>query len=191
MFFVTLTFKADGTIKQIHNKIMLHNQGQQYIWFYVSTVPSTLTVNITKNIESLSIVVQWDAVDDSLPTTYIVTWISEAIHIQSAALIEQTSYTITGLTLDTVYTITVTAANKCGQGPEFATSVSFSTDTTSAVSSITPTITASIDPTTIVSTAHASTINTISVSPKPTASPSNTTSKLKHITQQCLVTLCL
>ena len=64
--------------------------------------------------------------DDSLPTTYIVTWISEAILIQSAALIEQTSYTITGLN-DTVYTITVTAGNRCGTGPEFSNSVSLST----------------------------------------------------------------
>ena len=153
--------------------------------------PPALTVSIMKNIASSSIVIQWDAVDDSLPTIYTVTWTNETISIQSATLIEQTSYTITGLTLDTVYTITVTAGNRCGAVPEFRTSVSFFTDITSAIFSITPTITVSTDPTTIVSTAHASTINTISVSPKPTASPSNTTSKLKHITRQWLVTLCL
>ena len=64
--------------------------------------------------------------DDSLPTTYTVTWtINGTNSIQSHTLIEQSSYTITGLTLDTVYTITVTASNKCGQGPEYLTSVSF------------------------------------------------------------------
>ena len=84
-----------------------------------------------KNIESSSIVVQWDAVDDSLPTTYIVTWTDGRLP-QVITLIEQTSYTITGLTLDTVYTILVTAANRiCGSGPEFRSSVSLSTDTTS------------------------------------------------------------
>ena len=34
-------------------------------------------MNITKNAESSSIFVQWNEVDDSLPTTYTVTWTSE------------------------------------------------------------------------------------------------------------------
>ena len=49
------------------------------------------------------------------------------IHVHT--LIEQSPYTITGLTLDTVYTITVTASNRCGTGPEYSTSVSFPTGT--------------------------------------------------------------
>ena len=53
-----------------------------------------LSVNVTKNIETLSIVVQWDVVDNSLPTSYTVTWTSESDGIQVATLIEQTSYTI-------------------------------------------------------------------------------------------------
>ena len=77
---------------------------------------------------NLSIVVQWDELDDSLTTTYIVTWTSEKNHIVKVTnLIEQSSYTITGLTLDTVYTITVNASNECGTGPEYRSSVSFST----------------------------------------------------------------
>ena len=84
--------------------------------------------------ESSSIVVQWDEVGDSLPTTYTVTWTNENDHnIQSKTLEEQSSYTITGLTLDTVYTITVTASNKCGTGPEYSTSVLLTTDTTSSI----------------------------------------------------------
>ena len=88
--------------------------------------PPTLMVNIIliKDNENSSIVVQWDIVDDSLTTTYIVTWTSESDHIlHHTTRIEQSSYRITGLTLDTVYTITVTASNRCGQGPEYRTSV--------------------------------------------------------------------
>ena len=89
-------------------------------------------MNITKNTESSSIVVQWDEVDDSLPITYIVTWTSERDRItQSQSLEEQSSYTITGLTLDTIYTITVAATNRCGSGPENRTSVSLTSGTTS------------------------------------------------------------
>ena len=99
------------------------------IMFYICFIgPPALTVNIMKNTKSLSIVIQWDEVHDSLTTTFIVTWISERDHItHPVTLIEQSSYTITGLTLDTVYTITVTAANRCGQGPEYRTSVSLTT----------------------------------------------------------------
>ena len=100
------------------------------------TGPPALTV-IIKNIENSSIVVQWDAVDDFLPTTYIVTWTGEGDVIQVATVEEQTSYTITGLTLDTVYTISVTAANWCGSGPEFRTRISLPTGMCVHVSSFT------------------------------------------------------
>ena len=93
-------------------------------------------MNITKNTESPSIVVQWNEVDDSLPTTYTVTWTSESDlnNVQVNTLIEQSSCKITGLTLDTVYTITVTAANRCGTGPEYSTSVSLTIDASSTTS---------------------------------------------------------
>ena len=96
---------------------------------YISTGPTGLTVTVTKNNESLSSDVQWDAVNDYLATNYTVTWTSEIDHTQLATVIEQTSYTITGLTLDTVYTITVTSTNMCGRGPEFGTNISFPTGT--------------------------------------------------------------
>ena len=92
---------------------------------------------IIKNIESSSIVVQWDAVDDSLPTAYTVVWTDGRDLFDVAAVDEQTSYTITGLTLDTVYTIFVTAANRCGSGPEFRTRFSFPTGMYVHVSSFT------------------------------------------------------
>ena len=111
-------------------------------------------MNITKNNESSLVVVQWDEVDDSLPTTYTVVWISERDYIiHPASLLEQSSYTITGLTLYTVYTITVTALNRCGQGPEYSTSVSLTLD---ATSSSTSTITAITNTMTITFAASSS-----------------------------------
>ena len=108
-------------------------------------------MNITKNTESSSIIVQWDEVDNSFPTIYVVTWTSERDHIaQSIGVVEQSSWTITGLALDTVYTITVIATNICGHGPEYRTSVSLTTDSISTTSS--SAVTVSITTTTIMST---------------------------------------
>ena len=101
-------------------------------------------MNILKNIRSSSIVIWWDVIDDFLPTTYTVALTDGRDFFELTTLTEQTSYTITGLTLDTVYTITVTAANMCGSGPEFSTSVSFSNSATSTTSMISPTVTAPI-----------------------------------------------
>ena len=117
------------------------------------TGPSALTVTIIKLNDTLSIVVQWDVVDDFLDTNYGVTWTSRRNHVQAVGLIEQTSYTITGLTLDTVYTITVAAVNICGNGPEFRTSITFSTGTTSTTN-ISPTVTASTNPMTTMCIAY-------------------------------------
>ena len=161
-----------------------------YIRIYIHTVymcsyvcftsvyagPSALTVKIMKNIESLSILVQWDAVDDSLPTTYTIIWTDEGGLFEVAILIEQTSYAITGLTLDTVYTITVTAANTCGQGPEFNTSISFSTYTTSTTSvtaSTNPMIT--VNPSTTTTTTTVTSSNIITTMNIPTTASMTTT----------------
>ena len=133
-----------------------------------------------KNTESSSIIVQWDEVDDSLPTTYVVTCTSERDHIaQSIGVVEQSSYTITGLTLDTVYTITVTAANMCGTGPEYRTSVSLTSDTYSTTTS--PAVTVSITTTTILSI-PIPTITSAVVDPGATMYTPNsiTTSVRKH-----------
>ena len=72
--------------------------------------------------------------DDSLNTTYVVTWTNERDHItQSQSLVGESSYTITGLTLDTIYTITVAATNRCGSGPENRTNVLLTSGTTSII----------------------------------------------------------
>ena len=68
--------------------------------------------------------------DDFLHTTYTIIWTDDRDLHGVDTVEEQTSYTITGLTLDTVYTIYVATANICGDGPEFRTSVSFPTGTT-------------------------------------------------------------
>ena len=115
------------------------------------------------NIENSSIVVQWDEVNDSLPTTYTVNWtIDGTDSIQSQTLIEQSSYTITGLTLDTIYTITVNATNICGTGPENSTRVSLTTDTTSSKTSAITVIAASTTTTT-------ETTNLMTISTNPNA----------------------
>ena len=108
-------------------------------------------MNITKDIENLSLVVQWDGVEDFIDTTYTVLWSSETNPIRRVVtLTEQTSYIIiTGLTLDTVYNIYVSASNMCGQGPEYITSVLLATDN---ISTTTMTSTKIVLPTTSPST---------------------------------------
>ena len=79
---------------------------------------------------NLSVVVEWVEVDDFLPINHTVKWTSDeksSNSMQSHTLMNKTSYIITGLTLDTVYTITVTAANKGCTGPEYRTSILFPT----------------------------------------------------------------
>ena len=143
----------------------LYNYTVIIIFTYVG--PPALTVNITKHTESSSIVVQWDEVDDSLTTTYVITWTSERDlnNVQAKTVEEHSSYNITGLTLNTVYTITVYATNRCGQGPEHSTSVSLTTDAifSSTSTAITNTMT-------ITSTASLSTSTAIMKSSTITAS---------------------
>ena len=132
-------------------------------------------MNLAKNITNSSVFIQWDAVNDSLPTTYIITWTRAGGGLQPATPTEQTSYTITGLTLDTVYTITVTAANTCGSGPEFSTSIILSTNATSNTSSISPTVTASANSMSISIANTNSTIVAVTANPMTISTTANTT----------------
>ena len=103
-------------------------------------------------IEHSSIVVQWDVVEDSRRTIYTVTWFGSSegnVHSDTKRLSDQTSYEITGLTLNTVYSITVFATfaeSACGSGPKFTTSIILSTTTTPTSSSTSPTVTTSTNP---------------------------------------------
>ena len=149
----------------------------------ICTAPPALTVNM-KNIQSSSsIFVEWDKVDDSLTTTYIVTWASERDHIvHHVALIEQSSYTITGLTLDTVYTITVTAANTCGQGPEYRTTILLATNATTTLSSLSPTFTGSTNPMTVMSSSSNTITTTLTVIASFNTAATSTSTIAQHST---------
>ena len=155
----------------------MYNQSVLFVNF---AEPPVLTVKIMKNTESSSLMVQWDEVDDPFPTTYVITWTS-GFPIHSVTLIEQSPYTITGLTFDTIYTITVAAVNRCGQGPEFKTNMLYSTDTIAAVCNIVPTFTYHTNSTTIVSSgsiANSSAATTkIFVSPTTTADVTSSSGK--------------
>ena len=165
----------------LHTYVAINNIRNVFNLCY--TAPHALTVNITKKTESLSVVVQWDEVNDSIHTTYIVTWTSERDlnDIQIHTLIEQSSYTITGLTLDTVYTITVTASNRCGQGPEYRTSVSLTTDATSITSSLL--ISAGANPMTTMFTAASSSTSTATAIMIANSGTATTSSSGTYITE--------
>ena len=155
----------------------------------IATGPPALKVNIMKFIENSSIVAQWEAVDDSPITTYIVNWYSSSLDTDSKTL-TQTSYTITGLTLNTSYAITAFALNDCGSGPKFTTSIGLSATTTSTSSSISPTVTVSTstNPIAIMSTdttmMNTSTNSANSINPSTTStnsmSPSTTSTNLMN-----------
>ena len=150
------------------------------------TGPSALQVTTTKNITNLSVALQWNKVNDSLPTTYVVTWTSERDHIlQVKTLIEQSSYTITELTLDTVYTITVTANNRCGTGPEFNNIVLLATYTNSTISSLSST---SANPMTIMPAANSSSTSTATAIMIANSSFATTSSSAAYITQHSTTT---
>ena len=144
-----------------------------HIFCILLSVPSALTVSIMKSTKSSSVVVQWDEVDDSLPTTYLVTWTSENDRTEeSSGLVDFTSYTISGLTLDTVYIITVAAHNDCGTGPEYKTSISLSANTnpnTVIITAIT------ISGTFAITSSSTSTIANIVMYPSSTVHPADTT----------------
>ena len=137
--------------------------------------PSDFSVSFKENIESLSVDLQWDAVNNSLTNTYTVTWDSAENSLKVATLTERTSYTITGLTLDTVYTITVAAANDCGTAPENRNSIILSTNTTSTTSSISPTVTASTNSMNISTTNPSSTVVTATANPLTISTTTNIT----------------
>ena len=69
------------------------------------------------NITHESFVVQWDAVMDTSGVNYTIRWIGDD-GINATATVNTLSYTVTGLTKNTSYSVTVFAINTCcGPGP--------------------------------------------------------------------------
>ena len=151
-----------------------------YVLHFVSVYAdlSAVTVNAMKN---NAIVVQWDAVDGAI--NYIVRWTNESNHTQSVAT-SWTSVTINGLTLDTVYTITVYAFNRCGHGPDFITSVHVSLSTACTIS---PTVTVSTTPMTILSTANPSTTTIAFISSSTTTTTITTTTVTSTVVESSVI----
>ena len=90
-----------------------------YIFIYYNAdVPSSvMNVRIRDDITSESFVVLWDEVMDIFTITYNVTWYNES-GIIGMDTVNSPPYTVTGLTINTSYNVTVVAINTCcGVGP--------------------------------------------------------------------------
>ena len=131
-----------------------------YIKLYTCNIHIYLACYIIIKICFIGPLAQWNTVTDFLTTTYTVTWTSKKDGLLHAAILtDQTSYTITGLTHETVYTITLAASNMCGSGPRFETFVYIPPmNIIPSASSISPTGTVSTTPMTIISTAVYTTV---------------------------------
>ena len=89
-----------------------------------------------------SFMVQWDEVVDMFPVIYEVSW-SDGNGDSETITTNQTSYTIRGLTYDSIYNVTVVAINTCcGAGSTSYTVLS--TNTSMPMAPIQPTKTFTI-----------------------------------------------
>ena len=85
--------------------------------YYNADVPSgVMNVRIRDDNTNESLVVLWDEVMDIFAITYNVTWYDES-GIIGMDTVNSPPYTVTGLTTNTSYSITVVAINTCGAGP--------------------------------------------------------------------------
>ena len=131
----------------------------------VSVGLSVTPINITfpnENITDVSFFVQWNVQNHSTDR-YVVVW-TDGATIQSV-IVHETSYTVTGLTPNTNYTVNVAAVNDC-TGPLSAdamvmTSIPFSKDVNTTITNVTTTAastTTTVATTTII-TPNSSTMN--------------------------------
>ena len=155
-----------------------------YVLCFTALLPTT-PINIrlpVENITDVLFIVQWDKVINQSVSGYKVIWTDESNSTQTVT-VNETSYTVTGLTPNTTYTVNVAAINKCGTGPlstdkRVTTNVSFSMNTISTSTIINPSITTSTINFKLV-TRNVTTINSvINLLPTmQTTNPPNATSK--------------
>ena len=108
----------------VHTKCQLFDSYytmQKYIYVHLicnSDVPNAvMNVRIGDDITNESFVVLWDEVMDIFTITYIVTWHNKSDIIEMDT-VGSPPYTVTGLTANTSYNVTVVAINTCcGAGP--------------------------------------------------------------------------
>jgi len=93
-----------------------------------TTGPPGIPMNIRYN--HTSFVVQWDEVDDA--DQYSVNWRGDGSQAREATT-SQTSHTITGLTPNTTYYVTVIAINGCGQSDTGSTVTTNETEPSSPI----------------------------------------------------------
>ena len=89
-----------------------------YIFIYYNAdVPSdVMNVRIRDDNTNESFVVLWDEVMDIITITYNVTWNDKSGTI-GMNIVNSPPYTVTGLTANATYNVTVVAINTCGAGP--------------------------------------------------------------------------
>ena len=75
-----------------------------------------MNVRIRDDITSESFVVLWDEAMDIFTITYNVSWNDES-SIIGMDTVNSPPYTVTGLSANTSYNVTVIAINTCGAGP--------------------------------------------------------------------------
>ena len=75
-----------------------------------------MNVRIRDDNTNESLVVLWDEVMDIFAITYNVTWYNDS-GIIGMDTVNSPPYTVTGLTANTTYNVTVVAINTCGAGP--------------------------------------------------------------------------
>ena len=81
--------------------------------YYNADVPSgVMNVRIRDDITNESFVVLWDEVMDIFTITYTVTWYDDS-GIIGMDTVNSPPYTVTGLTTNTSYNVTVVAINTC------------------------------------------------------------------------------
>ena len=94
------------------------NVSQPEVPLNASRPDAPMNVRIPEiNVTHESFIVQWEAVMDTSGVNYTIRWVGDD-GINATATVNTLSYTVTGLTENTSYSVTVFAINTCcGPGP--------------------------------------------------------------------------